>query len=149
MEHRFRAQVRVLDDFSNSEDRTEEIENSYGVAINVHSSGQGSVTDYYMGPVEGWQLLEATLPTEASPGEFQFNLLFGGWGDAIDTVRLDNTELTCIGGSDNGLEFVYNRVIAHIEAMDGGGDDGGSDDDGSDVILSSSIIEPETESDEG
>lgn len=148
-EYRFRAWVRTSDDFSNSEDGTGEIGSSYGVTINVHSLGQGSVTDYYTEPVEGWQLLETTFSTGASPGEFQLNLLFGGWGDATGTVWFDDTELTRIGGSGNGLELVYDRVTAHVEATSGGGDDGGSDDDGSDVIPSGSTIELEAESNEG
>ncbi|RDZ40143.1 glycosyl hydrolase [Haloferax sp. Atlit-19N] len=149
-EYRFRAWVKTSDDFSNSEDGFGEIGSSYGVTINIHSLGQGSVTDYYTDPVEDWQLLETTFSTGASPGEFQFNLLFGGWGNATGTAWFDDTELKRIGGSGNGLELVYDRVTEHVEATSGdGSDDGGSDDGGSDVIPSGSTIELEAESNEG
>ncbi len=101
----------------------------FGALINIHELQQDPLPEPITESGQDWTEVRLAF-NSGSNGQLQFNLLYGGWGNATGTVWWDDVSLRRISGGGGGggnVSRVYNRVTSHAGYTGGGGDD----DDGS------------------
>jgi putative membrane-bound dehydrogenase-like protein len=103
-QYEFSARIKTGEDFTET--------SGFGALINVDELQQDPLPDPITESGQDWTEVSVVL-NSGSNQELQFNLLYGGWGEATGKVRWDDASLRRIGGGGAGVERVYDRVVSH------------------------------------